>query len=171
MREDLSQVLDQVRKVANETVPQGGRVFLFGSRARGDFRADSDWDFLVILQKDRIEKSDYDSVIYPLTLLGWKLGLDFVPVIYTENDWNNRKGTLFYHNVQTELNKNYLTMNEEERRVIVDQEMVKALKFLTDAEELARLEMWNVVANRAYYALYHAVMAMMVNDGFLPKNS
>lgn len=60
-------------------------------------------------------------------------------------------------------------MNEEERRVIVDQEMVKALKFLTDAEELARLEMWNVVANRAYYALYHAVMAMMVNDGFLPR--
>lgn len=60
-------------------------------------------------------------------------------------------------------------MNEEERRVIVDQEMVKVLKFLTDAEELARLEMWNVVANRAYYALYHAVMAMMVNDGFLPK--
>lgn len=59
-------------------------------------------------------------------------------------------------------------MNEEERRVIVDQEMVKALKFLTDAEELARLEMWNVVANRAYYALYHAVMAMMVNDGFCP---
>ena len=95
MREDLSQVLDQVRKVANETVPQGGR-------ARRDFRADSDWDFLVILKKDRIEKSDYDSVIYPLTLLGWKLGLDFVPVIYTENDWNNRKGTLFYHNVQTD---------------------------------------------------------------------
>lgn len=60
-------------------------------------------------------------------------------------------------------------MNEEERRVIVDQEMVKALKFLTDAEELARLEMWNVVANRAYYALYHAVMAMMVNDGFCPR--
>ena len=29
-------------------------------------------------------------------------------------------------------------MNEEERRVIVDQEMVKALKCLTDAEELAR---------------------------------
>ena len=55
-------------------------------------------------------------------------------------------------------------MNEEERRVIVDQEMVKALKFLTDAEELARLEMWNVVANRAYYALYHAVMAMMQVD-------
>lgn len=53
--------------------------------------------------------------------------------------------------------------------MIVDQEMVKALKFLTDAEELARLEMWNVVTNRAYYALYHAVMAMMVNDGFLPK--
>lgn len=50
-------------------------------------------------------------------------------------------------------------MTEEERRVIAGQEMVKALKFLTDSEELAKLEMWNVVANRAYYALYHAVMA------------
>ncbi len=60
-------------------------------------------------------------------------------------------------------------MTEDERRVIVGQEMVKALKFLTDSEELAKLEMWNVVANRAYYALYHAVMAMMVNDGFSPK--
>jgi len=83
MREDLSQVLEQVRKVANEAVPQGGRVFLFGSRARGDFRADSDWDFLIILEKDKIEKSDYDNVTYPLTLLGWRLGLDFVPMIGT----------------------------------------------------------------------------------------
>lgn len=60
-------------------------------------------------------------------------------------------------------------MTEEERRVIAGQEMVKVLKFLTDSEELAKLEMWNVVANRAYYALYHAVMAMMVSDGFSPK--
>lgn len=60
-------------------------------------------------------------------------------------------------------------MNEDERRGIVGQEMVKVLKFLTDSEELAKLEMWNVVANRAYYALYHAVMAMMVSDGFSPK--
>lgn len=100
MREDLSHVLEHVRKVANETVPHGGHVFLFGSRARGDFREDSDWDFLFILEKDKIEKSDYDSVTYPLTLLGWKLGLDFAPVIYTENDWNSRNGTLFYHDVQ-----------------------------------------------------------------------
>ena len=50
-------------------------------------------------------------------------------------------------------------MTEEERRVIAGQEMVKALKFLTDSEELAKLEVWNAVANRAYYALYHAVMA------------
>lgn len=102
MKEDLSQVLEQVRKVANETVPQGGRIFLFGSRARGDFREDSDWDFLVILEKDKIDKSDYDSVTYPLTLLGWELGLDFVSVIYTGNEWNSRKGTLFYRNVQTD---------------------------------------------------------------------
>ena len=57
---------------------------------------------MYIVPKDKIEKSDYDNVTYPLTLLGWRLGLDFVPIIYTENDWNSRKGTLFYHNVQTD---------------------------------------------------------------------
>lgn len=57
MREDLSQVLDQVRKVANETVPQGGRVFLFGSRARGDFRADSIGIFWSFFKKTELRKA------------------------------------------------------------------------------------------------------------------
>jgi predicted nucleotidyltransferase len=28
------------------------KIILFGSRARGDFRPDSDWDFLVVIDKD-----------------------------------------------------------------------------------------------------------------------
>ncbi|MBI4334180.1 MAG: nucleotidyltransferase domain-containing protein [Chloroflexi bacterium] len=36
------------------------KVVLFGSRARGDYRGDSDWDFLVVVDKsvDRNEKWD-----------------------------------------------------------------------------------------------------------------
>lgn len=28
------------------------RIILFGSRARGDSKSDSDWDFLIVLKKD-----------------------------------------------------------------------------------------------------------------------
>ncbi|WP_053958157.1 nucleotidyltransferase domain-containing protein [Sulfobacillus thermosulfidooxidans] len=33
--------------------PEVNRIILFGSRARGDARPDSDWDFLVIMPSDK----------------------------------------------------------------------------------------------------------------------
>lgn len=60
-------------------------------------------------------------------------------------------------------------MTAEQRAIIVDNELTKAFTFLSDAEKLAEMDMWNVVANRAYYALYHALLAMMIHDGYSPK--
>ena len=60
-------------------------------------------------------------------------------------------------------------MTDEQRAIIVDNELTKAFTFLSDAEKLAEMDMWNVVANRAYYALYHALLAMMIHDGYSPK--
>ena len=63
------QVMDSIRKVAKETLPPNGRLLLYGSRARGDARSDSDWDLLIILDKPRIEQSDYDDIVFPFTYL------------------------------------------------------------------------------------------------------
>ena len=60
-------------------------------------------------------------------------------------------------------------MTDEQRAIIVDNELTKAFTFLSDAEKLAEMDMWNVVANRAYYALFHALLAMMIHDGYSPK--
>ena len=49
------EVLDRIREVARTYVPQGGRVLLYGSRARGDAHEDSDWDLLLILNKSKLE--------------------------------------------------------------------------------------------------------------------
>lgn len=60
-------------------------------------------------------------------------------------------------------------MTSEQRAIIVDNELTKAFTFLSDAENLAEMDMWNVVANRAYYALFHALLAMMIHDGYSPQ--
>ena len=97
-----TEVINKIREVAHEIVPQGGRVLLYGSRARGDAHSDSDWDLLLILNKETLEKSDYDNVVYPFTALGWDLGEMIIPVIYTSKEWKANSFTPFYKNVEQE---------------------------------------------------------------------
>lgn len=46
-----AEFLQQVKRSVLEIDPQA-EVWLFGSRARGDAREDSDWDFLVFTEND-----------------------------------------------------------------------------------------------------------------------
>jgi predicted nucleotidyltransferase len=50
------QTLQRAKRIITEEVEKAGcrvvKVILFGSRARGDARADSDWDFLVVVDRD-----------------------------------------------------------------------------------------------------------------------
>jgi len=36
-------------------------VILFGSQVRGDAREDSDWDILILLNKEKLDNSDHDN--------------------------------------------------------------------------------------------------------------
>ena len=58
-------ILSAIRDVANKEIPKGARVILFGSQARGDAHAGSDWDVLVILDKEKLTETDYDLYSYP----------------------------------------------------------------------------------------------------------
>lgn len=82
-----------------QNLPPNGHAMLFGSRARGDNRADSDWDILVVLDKDRLTANDYDSITYPLTQLGWDIDEQINPVMYSKKDWEKYNYTPFYMNV------------------------------------------------------------------------
>lgn len=94
------EILNRILYVGMQNLPQGGRLILYGSQARGTATDASDWDLLIILDKPKIEQSDYDNVSFPFTALGWDLGQLISPVLYTKEEWDNNSFTPFYKNVQ-----------------------------------------------------------------------
>lgn len=46
-----NEILEKLKSILNEMNIQYSKILLFGSRARGDFREESDWDFLIVLKK------------------------------------------------------------------------------------------------------------------------
>ena len=79
------------------------KVILFGSQARGDAREDSDWDLLVVLDKNGTHNwNDFDNYAYPFAEIGWNFGVAINPLLYTQEEWNKRRITPFYKNVENE---------------------------------------------------------------------
>ena len=57
-----------------------------------------------------------------------------------------------------------MSLSQEERTIVVGLELEKADKFLSQADAVAALGIWDVVANRIYYAAFHAVSALLIHD-------
>ena len=93
------QILRAIAAKAKSVAPKDATIMLYGSRARGDYRNDSDWDLLILLNKDKITLNDIDNVEYPLRELGWSIGQDINPVLYTKKEWSENSFTPFYKNV------------------------------------------------------------------------
>ena len=101
MQLNINDILSAIRKKIQVVAPNA-RVLLFGSRARGNATFVSDWDILILLEKEKIENSDYDDIAYPLFELGWDLNQQFSVKLYTVKDWEKRNFTPFYKNVEKE---------------------------------------------------------------------
>ena len=85
-----------------EVLPAGSLLCLYGSRARGDYRADSDWDLLLLLDKEVINERDHEKYSYPLFELGWEIGAQIHPMMFTKKEWERRRMTPLYDNISRE---------------------------------------------------------------------
>lgn len=94
--------LANIKHLATKIIPQGGSLWLYGSRARGDYHEGSDWDLLILLDKDKQTWEDFDRYVYPFTELGMNIDERINPLLYTKKEWNERHFTPFYHNVQND---------------------------------------------------------------------
>lgn len=89
-----------MRQVARRVLPPGGHVYLYGSRARNEAHADSDWDLLILLDKAQTTATDFDEVAYPFVEAGWEFQANVNPQLYTYGEWSERAVTPYYQNVE-----------------------------------------------------------------------
>ena len=102
MESSFDKLSKGVHSIINRFGNGGGKALLFGSRARGDARSDSDWDLLILLDKQKIVQDDLDSVSYPIRELGWEIGEQVNPILFTTGEWLGKASTPFYKNVMAE---------------------------------------------------------------------
>ena len=57
-----------------------------------------------------------------------------------------------------------MSLTDEERQVMVEVEIERAEKILSQVETLRANALWDILANRLYYALYHAVISLLIKN-------
>ncbi len=92
----INQVKDSVKKIDPDA-----NVILFGSKARGDSKSDSDWDFLILTSQNASEK--FKRIIRE-NLIDIELEAEEVisTIIFSKNRWRKYKNTSLFNNIIAE---------------------------------------------------------------------
>lgn len=102
MQKEQEHILAAIHECLAKNMPANGKAILFGSQVRDTAWENSDWDILIILDKEELLPTDYDNITYPLTMLGWDLGKKINPVMYSAKEWQKYRNTAFCKNVEKE---------------------------------------------------------------------
>jgi len=100
--ESTISIVKKIKVLVQQKAP-GAEVFLYGSRARGKARHDSDWDVLILLNNDKISNEEEKNITDPLYDLEFEIGEVISPMIYSKKEWETKyKVTSFYSHVMKE---------------------------------------------------------------------
>jgi len=79
-------ILDTITRAIHKQDPSA-QAFLFGSRARGDNRSDSDWDILILIDSKYVTNEIEDKFRDDLYNLELETGHIISTFIYSKNYW------------------------------------------------------------------------------------
>lgn len=96
---EQEKVIARIKELGEKILPEGTSLWLYGSRARGDARPDSDYDLLILVNNDSVP-SEVDSAAYDLCLMGYDNGVEINPHIYPRKKWEEWTYSPFYKNVE-----------------------------------------------------------------------
>ena len=93
------EVIQRITELGRQLLPEGASLWLYGSRARGDARPDSDYDLLILLDSDRVSPES-DSAAYDLQVFGFDNNVEVNPHVYPKKKWSEWTYSPFYKNVE-----------------------------------------------------------------------
>lgn len=97
-----SNILIEIKRLV-EGKDASAKIYLYGSRAKGTAKKDSDWDLLILLNRDKITPEIESEITDSLYDLEIESGEIISPMVYSESEWITKyKITPFYHNVMQE---------------------------------------------------------------------
>ena len=83
-----SEILQKIKSSIINADPEA-ELILFGSRARGDNKIDSDWDILILLNYRKLTTETEKLFINSIYDIELETGEVITPLIYSKNDWSN----------------------------------------------------------------------------------
>ncbi|MDQ1265542.1 MAG: uncharacterized protein QG635_693 [Bacteroidota bacterium] len=97
-------LLGRVKQAVLDVEPEA-EVYMFGSRARGDYQEDSDWDFLMLLpgEVSFARKIGVSNKLIDIELTENQM---LNRIIFSKNDWSNNiilHGSPFYESVYQDM--------------------------------------------------------------------
>ena len=95
------EVLNLIRNIVRAVEPDA-QIILYGSRARGDARHDSDWDVVILLNKPLMSHQERYESACNLWDKGFDVGEEINARVYTLDQWNSAPPSLFKYNVREE---------------------------------------------------------------------
>ena len=101
MAQNRDSVLNLIRTTIRSFEPDAS-IILYGSRARGDAREDSDWDVVVLLDKPPMPHDERYAIAYELWDKGHDIGEEINTLVYTKDQWDSAPPSLFKYNVREE---------------------------------------------------------------------
>jgi len=98
-REDL---LKRVKNAVHELEP-GAEIILHGSRSRNDEDAESDWDFVVLVD-GHVTDERTDAIRHRLYEIEWECGEVLCSIVRNREEWDSPccQSTPFHQNVKRE---------------------------------------------------------------------
>ena len=96
-------LLREIKKRVQKVAP-GAEVYLYGSRARGEENSESDWDILILVDKDKVDYVFEKEITYPLYDLEFDCGEIISPRVYSKKVWYGKhRKTPFYEHISPDL--------------------------------------------------------------------
>ena len=95
-------IQQQIKEIIKNT-DDSATAILYGSRAKGKAKDDSDWDILILLNKPKVSLREEQQFRHKLYDLELKIGQPISTFVYSLLDWNTKmSNTPLFKNIQRE---------------------------------------------------------------------